>query len=70
MKHALQIACGSITDWMKDVLCLQQWPSDPIERRKMKAYTLSLGAGTAMRPDTDGKIHIQIEGKGKSGESR
>jgi len=39
-----------------------KWPDDPAERRRMQAFMLGAGAGPAMRPGSDGKIHIEIEG--------
>jgi len=60
-----KILGGSIGDWMKDVLCLQRMPSDPAERRRIKVFILGAGAGAAMPPRPDGKVHIEIEQQSK-----
>ena len=67
VKRAVRLSFGSLQDWLKDALCLQRMPADLAERRRMKCFTLSSGAGSAMRSDADGKIHIEIE---KCGENR
>ena len=52
---------GSIGDWVRDVLCLQRMPNDPGERRKIKVFILGSVAGSAVRCESDGKIHIEVE---------
>ena len=38
-----------------------RFPDDPTERRRMQAFILGSTAGVALRPNTDGKILIEIE---------
>ena len=45
--------------WLAEKLFGPNLPEDPVERRRIKALMLGAGAGGAMRPAADGKVHIE-----------
>ena len=70
VRYVIEVTCGTIKDWFVDFFRLQKWPDDPVQRRRMQAFILGGGAGSAMKPGANGKCRIEMEGEDGKGNSK
>ena len=59
----LALLGGSIKDWLVDAFCLQKWPDDKAECRRIHRGILAACGGSSMKPGPNGKIRIETETK-------